>query len=194
MNEPIGRRERKKAQTRQALADAALKLFLERGYDNVSVKEVADAADVAVTTLFKHFPRKEALVFDLEDDIEAALVAAVRDRPAGQSIPGALCEYFRHRAVMADGNAEVAAFLRMVEETPALVEYSRHMWLRHETALAGAIAEDLGAPADDVVCTALARFALEAGDIVYRRPKPERDVRTIFALLEDGWTATVHKS
>ncbi|WP_147264659.1 TetR/AcrR family transcriptional regulator, partial [Streptomyces sp. NBRC 110611] len=63
-NEPApGRRERKKAQTRKALADAALRLFLERGYDGVSVKDVAEAADVSVTTLFKHFSGKEALVF-----------------------------------------------------------------------------------------------------------------------------------
>lgn len=81
MTEVIGRRERKKAQTRQALADAALKLFLERGYDEVGVKEVADAADVSVTTLFKYFPSKEALLFDQDDDIEAALVAAVHGRP-----------------------------------------------------------------------------------------------------------------
>lgn len=81
MTEPTGRRERKKAQTRQSLADAALELFLGRGYDQVGVKDVADLADVSVTTLFKHFPVKEALVFDQEDDLEAALVAAVRDRP-----------------------------------------------------------------------------------------------------------------
>jgi AcrR family transcriptional regulator len=56
MTEPEGRRERKKAQTRKAIADAALELFSERGYDNVGVREVADAADVALSTLFKHFP------------------------------------------------------------------------------------------------------------------------------------------
>ncbi|GHF55443.1 TetR family transcriptional regulator [Streptomyces mashuensis] len=93
MTEPTGRRERKKAQTRKALADAALELFLERGYDQVGVKEVADAADVSVTTLFKHFPCKEALVFDLEQDIEAALVGAVRDRAPGRSVLEALREH-----------------------------------------------------------------------------------------------------
>src|SRR3954471_19710692 len=90
MTEVIGRRERKKAQTRKALADAALELFLERGFDQVGVKEVADAADVSVTTLFKHFPSKEALVFDQEADIEAALVNAVRGRPPRHTIVDAL--------------------------------------------------------------------------------------------------------
>ncbi|MFD6073807.1 TetR/AcrR family transcriptional regulator, partial [Amycolatopsis lurida] len=51
--ETPGRRERKKAATRQALADAALKLFLERGYDQVSIRDIAEAADVSTTTLFK---------------------------------------------------------------------------------------------------------------------------------------------
>ncbi|KJK57800.1 hypothetical protein UK12_14285 [Saccharothrix sp. ST-888] len=57
---PAGRRERKKAATRRALADAALRLFLERGYEQVGIREIADAADVSTTTLFKHFPVKEA--------------------------------------------------------------------------------------------------------------------------------------
>ncbi|MGY5138836.1 TetR/AcrR family transcriptional regulator, partial [Streptomyces nigrescens] len=64
----MGRRERKKAATRQALADAALRLFLERGYDQVSIRDIAEAADVSTTTLFKHFPGKEALVFDADSD------------------------------------------------------------------------------------------------------------------------------
>lgn len=78
MTETMGRRERKKAATRRALADAALRLFLEHGYNNVGIKDVAEAADVSTTTLFKHFPSKEALVFDLDADVEAALVAADR--------------------------------------------------------------------------------------------------------------------
>src|SRR3954464_9208050 len=91
MTEPsVGRRERKKAATRQAIADAALRLFLERGYDQVSIRDIADAADVSTTTLFKHFTGKEALVFDDDTDTETRLVDAVRRRAAGQSILGAL--------------------------------------------------------------------------------------------------------
>lgn len=102
---PQGRRERKKAATRKAIADAALRLFLERGYDDVGIREIADAADVSTTTLFKHFPVKEALVFDEEDDVEAALLTAVRERPEGQSVPAALREHaLRSRLLTADGN------------------------------------------------------------------------------------------
>src|SRR5919108_5317652 len=87
---PVGRRERKKAATRQAIADAALELFLERGYDQVSIRDIADAADVSTTTVFKHFTGKEALVFDQDQDRESELITAVRQRAAGESIPHAL--------------------------------------------------------------------------------------------------------
>ncbi|MEE1788584.1 helix-turn-helix domain containing protein [Streptomyces sp. SP17BM10] len=193
MTEPTGRRERKKAQTRQSLADAALRLFLDRGYDQVGVKDVADAADVSVTTLFKHFSRKEALVFDQDDDLEAALVAAVRDRAPGQSIPRALCEHLlrtRTRLAVDAGNPRFAAFTRMVRDTPALREYAHEMWMRHEAALARAIAHEVGAPEGDIGCAALARFALEARLLVQRHPDdPRRAAEGAFALLEHGWEA-----
>ena len=65
MTTTVGRRERKKAQTRQALTDAALRLFLEHGYDAVTVAQIAEAADVSIATVFKHVPDgKEALIFD----------------------------------------------------------------------------------------------------------------------------------
>lgn len=85
-----GRRERKKAATRQAIADAALQLFLEHGFDRVSVRDVAERADVSTTTLFAHFPSKESLVFDREQEVDAALAAAVRERPDGQGVVEAL--------------------------------------------------------------------------------------------------------
>ncbi|MEV7601986.1 helix-turn-helix domain-containing protein [Kitasatospora sp. NPDC089797] len=187
-----GRRERKKAATRQALADAALRLFLERGYDDVGVREIADTADVSVTTLFKHFPDgKEELVFDQDLDREASLVAAVRERPAGLSVPQAL-----HRLFLEDGSRRVRTdprfpdFLRLVDSTPALREYARRMWLRHEEALTRVIAEDAGLPSGDPGCRALAHFALEATTLALGAPDPEAALARIFALLDSGWTGT----
>ena len=88
-----GRRERKKAATRRAIADAALALFLEHGYHDVTIKQIADAADVAVATVFAYFPDgKQALVFDEDGDRETQLVATVLERPPGQSILDALEE------------------------------------------------------------------------------------------------------
>ncbi|HEX3779876.1 MAG TPA: TetR family transcriptional regulator [Pseudonocardiaceae bacterium] len=188
MTEETGRRERKKAQTRRSLADAALRLFLQHGYDQVSVKDVADAADVSVTTLFKHFPSKEALVFDEDDDIETALVAAVRDRAPGRSIPAALRAHILATTpdITVPGFAE---FLRMTTDTPALRDYGHRMWMRHQTALAHAIAEEVGARPEDVACAALARFALETRDLTRREPDQAHALDEIFNLLEFGWTA-----
>ncbi|MFH8804531.1 TetR/AcrR family transcriptional regulator [Streptomyces sp. NPDC017936] len=187
---PMGRRERKKAATRQAIADAALHLFLERGYDAVGIREIADAADVSTTTLFKHFPVKEALVFDEDADQEARLLAAVRERPEGRSIPAALREHaLTTRLASADDDATFTAFTNLVAGTPALRDYAQNMWLRHTTALAQAIAEESGLAAGDPACTALAHFALEAPRAAYAHDDPRQAINRAFDLLEHGWNA-----
>ncbi|GAA0228254.1 helix-turn-helix domain-containing protein [Cryptosporangium japonicum] len=185
---PVGRRERKKAATRRAIADAALRLFLERGYDEVGIREIADAADVSTTTLFKHFPVKEALVFDEEVDQETDLLAAVRHRPEGWSIPAALREHaLTRRLAAADGDADFTAFLGLVASTPALRDYAQKMWLRHAAALAQVIAEESGLAAGDPICTAMAHFALEAPRAAYAHDDPREAITRAFDLLEHGW-------
>ncbi|WP_086869298.1 TetR/AcrR family transcriptional regulator [Streptomyces viridochromogenes] len=187
---PMGRRERKKAATRQAIADAALCLFLERGYEAVGIREIADAADVSTTTLFKHFPVKEALVFDEDAEQEARLLAAVRERPKGRSIPAALCEHaLTTRLGSTGGDARFAAFVELVAGTPALRDYGQKMWLRHTAALAEVIAEESGLAADDPACTALAHFALEAPRAAAAHDDPRAAVVRAFGLLEHGWSA-----
>ncbi|MCR8572565.1 TetR/AcrR family transcriptional regulator [Streptomyces sp. Isolate_219] len=182
-----GRRERKKAQTRQALTDAAVRLFTERGFDNVGVREVAEAADVSLSTLFKHFPSKEALVFDLDADIESALIAAIRDRASGQPVLHALRDHMvRTRTAV---RTDDPTFL-LVESTPALRDYARRMWSRHEKALAATLADATGLAPDDLAVTGLARFALEAPSLARASDDPARTVGDLFALLEHGWTTT----
>ncbi|MFG3055426.1 TetR/AcrR family transcriptional regulator [Kitasatospora sp. NPDC048239] len=182
-----GRRERKKAQTRQALTDAAVRLFTERGFDNVGVREVAEAADVSLSTLFKHFPSKEALVFDLDADIESAVVAAVRDRAPGQPVLHALRDHMvRTRTSL---RTDDPTFV-LVESTPALRDHARRMWSRHENTLAAALAEATGLAPDAPAVTGLARFALEAPSIARTSDDPARTMRDLFTLLEHGWAAT----
>jgi AcrR family transcriptional regulator len=182
-----GRRERKKAATHRALADAAMRLFLERGYDDVTVREIADAADVSTTTLLKHFPSKEALVFDLDSEVEARLIAVVENRPPGSSLLSALREHTRGRIEYTVGSEEAADFMGLVRSTPALVEYWHKMWMRHEDALCRAIAADLGVPETDPRCAALAHLALEASALAQRAADPVRAVDAAFDLLENGW-------
>ncbi|MFE2148157.1 TetR/AcrR family transcriptional regulator, partial [Streptomyces sp. NPDC059456] len=145
---------------------------------------------VSTTTLFKHFPVKEALVFDEDADQESRLLAAVRERPEGRSIPAALREHaLTTRLATADGDPRFAAFTALVAGTPALRDYAQNMWLRHTTALARVIAEESGLAADDPACTALAHFALQAPRAVHDRADPRQAVARAFDLLEHGWSA-----
>src|SRR5919204_1263521 len=81
-----GLRERKKLQTRQRIADVARRLFAERGFDSVTVAEVARAADVSEATVFNYFPTKEDLFYSGMETFEAQLVEAIRARPAGETV------------------------------------------------------------------------------------------------------------
>ncbi|WP_305785476.1 TetR/AcrR family transcriptional regulator [Symbioplanes lichenis] len=182
-----GRRERKKAATRQAIADAALELFLAHGYEKVGIRDVAEAADVSTTTLFKHFSGKEALVFDREEDREAQLVAAVRDRRPGQGILDALREHVRAGWTATSGHPRAAEFFALIDATPALRDHGERMWTRHTAALGAAIAAEAGAPPGDLSCLALARFVLDIPALTRGRPDLGAAIDEIFTVLEHGW-------
>lgn len=188
--EPIGRRERKKAATRKAISDVATVMFLERGFDNVSIREVADAADVSPTTVFAHFPQKEALVFDEDDEQRELLVAAVRDRTSGTTINRAIHDFYESeiRVNLSEHGDEVSrTFIRFLNETPALRDYAARMWLRHEDALADVIAAELGLtdPTDEI--RVYARFVLQVQLLVTESDDQLATLEAGFRVLEDGW-------
>ncbi|WUI02842.1 TetR/AcrR family transcriptional regulator [Spirillospora sp. NBC_00431] len=186
--EPLGRRARKNAQTRQAIADAALRLFLERGYDQVSVKEIADAVDISGPTVFKHVPDgKEALIFDDGVERRESLLAAVRERRDGQSVMSALREFMSGRGpFLADPSPEMGRRTELIMNTPALRDYSRKLWIRCEVPLAEAIATELGRVPDDLTARAVARYILEIPQFVSDEPDPRAALDTVFDLLEHG--------
>jgi AcrR family transcriptional regulator len=183
-----GRRERKKAATRALILQAAQDLFLDRGFDDVSVREIADKADVSPTTVFAHFPQKEALLFYEEDAQRERLVAAVRDRPDGQSISEALKVHYRSEFV-AMWSGEDGALRRRVmalmEATPALQDYASRMWLRHEDALAAAITDELGLPQPSDEIRIYSRFALQIQLLVTSEIDPMLEAG--FRILDQGW-------
>ncbi|KUL65835.1 TetR family transcriptional regulator [Streptomyces violaceusniger] len=184
---PVGRRERKKAATRQAIADAALQLFLERGYDQVSIRDIADAADVSTTTVFKHFTGKEALVFDQEQGQESQLIAAVRQRAAGQSILDALRQHVLDSWLPITAHPRMAEFTNLVDSTPALRAYAERMWTRHTDSLSAAIADELGVDHDNLACVTLARFVLEVPALARGQQDRRAAVDAIFDILTQGW-------
>ncbi|MGA4837603.1 TetR/AcrR family transcriptional regulator [Streptomyces sp. G45] len=188
MTVPPGRRERKKAATRQKIADAALRLFLERGYDAVGIREVAAEADVAVTTLFSHFASKEALVFEQDQDFEQRLTRAVADRAPDEPLMPALRREIHAlvRHCTADGTAPV---WRMIDASPALRQYEETMRLRHARSLATAIATDLGLPDDTTACRTIARFVIDAYALSRDAPDPAATVDEVFQMIEAAWEA-----
>ncbi|MFH8612258.1 TetR/AcrR family transcriptional regulator [Streptomyces sp. NPDC018029] len=189
MTVPTGRRERKKAATRQKIADTALRLFLERGYEAVGIRDVAAEADVAVTTVFSHFASKEALVFEQDEDFEQRLARAVTDRAPHEPLIPALRREIHAlvRHCTADGAAPI---WRMIEETAALRKYEESMRLRHAEALAAAIAAEPGLSRTDTACRTIARFAIDAFSVAREADDPEAAVDEIFHMIEAAWRAT----
>ena len=181
-----GRRERKKAATRAAIAAAARRLFLERGFDGVTVREVAEEADVSATTLLNYFPTKEALVFDRDADIEAALVRSVVERPAGTAPLAALRAHLHERATFATTAPGAATFREFVRSARSLVDYERAMWLRHQEALAVALAQESGRPADDPQCRLIAAFAVQTLTVAVGAEDPGQVIDLGLDLIERG--------
>ncbi|MFJ3202794.1 TetR/AcrR family transcriptional regulator [Streptomyces sp. NPDC086989] len=189
MIEPSGRRERKKAATRQKIADTALHLFLERGYDAVGIRDVAAEADVAVTTVFAHFASKEALVFERDQDFEQRLTRAVTDRPPHEPLIPALQREVEAlvRHCTAEGSAPVR---RMIEESPPLREYEESMILRHAQSLAAALMADPHLTRSATACRATARFTIDAYALACRADDPAATVDEVFRMIEAAWEAT----
>ncbi|MEV6149114.1 TetR family transcriptional regulator [Nonomuraea sp. NPDC052129] len=185
----MGRRERKKAQTRRALSDAALRLFAEHGYDGVTVAQIADEADVSIATLFAHVPDgKEALIFDDGAERHVWLVAAIHDRPSGQSVLEALRRCLAGRGPFTeDLPPDLRRKRDLIVGTPALREYSRKLWIASEGALAEAIAMESGRDPADMTVRALARYVLEIPELAGTEADPLAAMHAIFDLLESGW-------
>ncbi|HEY8407556.1 MAG TPA: TetR family transcriptional regulator [Gaiellaceae bacterium] len=114
-----GLRESKKQHTRERIASEAMRLFATRGFDHVTVAEVAEAAEVSEKTVFNYFPTKEDLFFDEVPARAAAFAAAIREREPGRSAISAL-RRLQDRDSSRLTSAEFATFARIIEESPAL--------------------------------------------------------------------------
>ena len=143
--EPAGLRARKKVRTRDAIADAAISLFLARGFDQVSVSDIAATAEVSKPTLFRYFPTKEDLLLHRFADHHGEAARVVRDRQPGIEPITALHRHFRsgldrfEPVTGLNDHPEVVAFHRLVFATPSLVGRLMHYLLGDEDALAAAL-------------------------------------------------------
>jgi AcrR family transcriptional regulator len=142
-----GLRERRKQETRQAISDIATHLFVTRGYDEVTISQVAATAGVAKMTVTNYFPRKEDLVFDRAEGIIRQLADVVANRARGESMLAAIRRDYAAAVARADVTVGLATpeFARMVTGSPALASRGLEMLYQRELALAAAIAADTGA-------------------------------------------------
>lgn len=143
MNSPVrpGLRERKLAETRRRIADVAMALFLERGFDDVTIAEIADAAEVSKVTVFNHFHRKEDLFFDLLPEahglLETAVVGRAPDVTPFAAVQDLLLDLVRSRHPFAPaGNKEYNDFLRVAASSPVLIARAREAAAELEDHLA----------------------------------------------------------
>ncbi|GAA3019142.1 TetR family transcriptional regulator [Streptomyces drozdowiczii] len=146
---PMSLRERKKRLTYQAVSDAAIDLFLRRGFDKVSVAEVAAAADISKPTLFRYFPAKEDLALHRFADHEDEAARVITARPSGTTPLAALRAHFLDGLERRDpitglcDAPEVLAYHALLYGTPALVARLHAYLRRSEEALARALGGSL---------------------------------------------------
>ncbi|MGV9600680.1 TetR family transcriptional regulator [Streptosporangium sandarakinum] len=147
-----GLRHLKKQRTHEAVSAAAISLFLERGFDAVSVAEIAAAAEVSKPTLFKYFPTKEDLVLHRITDHRGEAARVVRGRGPGTDPLTALHRHFldglarRDPVTGLNDDPEVLAYHRMIFSTPSLAARLMHHMTADEEALAGALTETAAGP------------------------------------------------
>ncbi|RWX04283.1 TetR/AcrR family transcriptional regulator (plasmid) [Rhizobium beringeri] len=150
---PLDRRSRKRLATRQGISTAATRLFLERGFDQVTVDEIAAAADVGRMTVFNHFPRKEDMFFDRDEEGREMLREALRQRDPSVS-PIETLRLLAHRLVAEESpyvrfSAGSQGFFETIEASDTLKARARA--IRDEIAhvVTAALAECVGRKPDD---------------------------------------------
>jgi AcrR family transcriptional regulator len=205
----MGLRELKKEQTRQLIADTAWRLFAERGFDRVTVAEVAREAQVAQATVFNYFASKEDLFYWRLEAFGTRLTEAVRGRGPGETVLAAFRRFLQEAGgLLADaesGDPEAVARLRamnrVISGSPALLARERQALADIEDSLAALLAAETGAPPGDITPQVAANTLMGAHrailDHVRQRvlageelPRLATDVHTLttaaFALLEHG--------
>jgi AcrR family transcriptional regulator len=180
-----GLRERKKQQTRETIERVALKLFAERGFDETTVADIAEMADVSPRTIFSYFESKEDILFCQESSSFERLKAMLDQRPPGTTTADVMRGFLSSVEPHDD-----SALLRkqVLMANPAL---GIRMRARFESLLAESIAKDLGGGADDIRSRLIAasinaafttmREQLEAAG---EKPNPEQVMKTLDEVLE----------
>jgi AcrR family transcriptional regulator len=187
-----GLRERRKIETRRAISEIATALFIERGFDNVTISQVADAAGVAKMTVTNYFPRKEDLVFDRAEAVVGHLAAVIAGRAPGESLLAAIRGDYVQSLAIADGMPVVpsAGFAALVAASPALASRGLELSYLRERALGDAIAAETGTdtPEQRLVAAQLAAALRVLYDEASRRSlggQPREQIVAALGTLSD---------
>ncbi|WP_112610770.1 TetR/AcrR family transcriptional regulator [Rhizobium sp. WW22] len=152
MSNRIKLRDRKKEMTRQAISNVATRLFVEHGFDKVSVADIADEAEVARKTVFNYFRRKEDLVFDREDEVRELVRKAIADRgraPPVRAFQALMRELVETQHPLFRITERPIAFWRMVAESPALTAHACGLQVSLAGDLSIILSDAVGQPASD---------------------------------------------
>ena len=171
-----GLRERKKRATRDALARAGVELFVERGYDETTLAEIAEVAGVSTRTIFAYFPSKEDILFATMQTMRDALAQALADRPAGTDALTALQEFILSSA---HEKTELDHKLgQVIAADPTLSSHKRARIAEFQEVLAAAIADDLGVGPDDLRPQVAAASLTAAFEVLERQDRGDSTVPT----------------
>jgi AcrR family transcriptional regulator len=160
-----GLRERKKRKTRELIAETARRLFAERGFEHVTVTEIAHEAELSPATVFNYFPTKEDLFYSRLEAFEDELLNAIRDRAPGQSVIDAFAGFLLGQGGVLtmdapEADEQLQTITRIITESPALLARERQVFDRYAQTLAALLAEETNAAPGDVVPQAVARTLL----------------------------------
>lgn len=193
-----GLRERKKARTRALIAETAMGLFAARGFDEVTVAEVAQAAEVGVTTVFNYFPTKEDLFYDRQDEVVEHLSRVVRSRPAGEAFAEACRKDMLALIAAHDWRAglvsSMADFYRLVDRSPALQARARLMVDRSVSHLAATIADELSVEADDIVVVTTASVLVALRTALLHQARCDSLADKAIKTIAAGLTAATNRA
>jgi len=179
-----GLRERKKQKTRETIVTVALGLFAERGYEQTTVAEIAEAAEVSPRTIFAYFQSKEDILFWDLPDLQERLAKALRERPEGATALDALREFILGSLVPDESDMVRRC---VVDQDETLRRNKRARWAPLEQLVVEAIAEDLNAGADDIRPQIVAASLIAAFDAVHEQAGEAQSVspEQALAVLDD---------
>lgn len=164
-----GLRERKKQRTRATIARVALDLFAEQGFQATTIRQIADAAEVAPRTISGYFPSKEELVFPDSEAFSAELERRLAQREPGETTADALRAFIGWLLDEHEHEpSEVERRRSLVDSDPGLRAFERGLQERAERAIAAAAAVDLGMHADDLLPHMVAAATIAALDAIGR--------------------------